>query len=643
VIETGPGGQLTSYDAVAAPSAKVFVPVVQNCSSASRCPTQSLAGDFNHSASINADGSVSTWGNNAYGQLGYSTFGSFGPTPATVPTTANTVGIASGSGDHTLTVQANGTVWAWGANFTGQLGNGNTTNSTAPVETSAPTGQTGPLSNVSAVAAETETSLALKWDGTVWAWGAADLGNGGANTSNLPVQVIGPGGTGVLTGILSIAGGAGYALALRNDGTVWGWGDDSDGQLGDGRSGAGVSALFPIQVKGSGGSGFLSNVTAIAAGGSHSLAVKSDGTVWAWGYNHDGELGNGAKLPATDVSTPVQVLGVGGGRTTLTGIAAVAAGYFTSYALGWNGSVYAWGYNYDGELGNGAALPGSPTSAPIQVIAPVGQSGSLAAIDAISAGDLHGLALGADGSVVTWGSNQYGQLGNPGVGNSSTPVSTGLSAVPQACAPAMGSQVAGCGYYTGMSIQNTTGTAGTVSVTYYDQSGNTTVRTFSIGANGLVTVHPGSTDGPPSSTFDYSAVINSTVPVAAISEVFVPTISNTARVASAENLATGGSSSLGLALVEDNGSDGWSTNEEIMNVGTSAATFTVSYYDSATGLPIGTPQSFSVSPNMTFNLNDSVGLNPGNRATATLTSTAGSFAIICNENGGTRFMNYSAQ
>ena len=161
---------------------------------------------------------------------------------------------------------------------------------------------TGFLTGVTAITAGSYHSLALRSDGMVWAWGwnsSGQLGDSTTTDHSTPAQVVGPGGTGFLTGVTAIAAGFGHGLVLRSDGTVWAWGDNTYGELGDG---TGTAHSTPVQVVGPGGAGFLIGMTAIAAGnGSHSLALKSDGTVWAWGDNAYGDLGDGS--PGTARST----------------------------------------------------------------------------------------------------------------------------------------------------------------------------------------------------------------------------------------------------------------------------------------------------------------------------------------------------
>jgi hypothetical protein len=175
----------------------------------------------------------------------------------------------------------------------------------------------------------------LKNDGTVWAWGYnpdGQLGNRTYSDSNVPVQVLG------LTGVTAIAGGGYHSLALKSDGTVWAWGRNDYGQLGNGTN---SDSNVPVQVAN------LTRVTAIAGGyGYRSLALKSDGTVWAWGYNYYGERGNGTTAAS---NVPVQVSG-------LTGVTAIAEGDLHSLALKSDGTIWIWGWTECGQLGDGACV-----------------------------------------------------------------------------------------------------------------------------------------------------------------------------------------------------------------------------------------------------------------------------------------------
>src|SRR6185312_1603769 len=172
----------------------------------------------------------------------------------------------------TTALKSDGTVWSWGSNGFGQLGNGGYTSTTTPVQTT--------ITGVVAISSWSAFTLALKSDGTVWGWGtdySGELGDGGSNTNRpSPVRTLN------LTNVVAIANGWIHGLAVKSDGTVWTWGRNVNGQLGDGTF---TNRSAPVQVSG------LTAATAAAGGENHSLALKSDGTVWAWGDNSRGELG----------------------------------------------------------------------------------------------------------------------------------------------------------------------------------------------------------------------------------------------------------------------------------------------------------------------------------------------------------------
>ena len=280
--------------------------------------------------------------------------------------------------------QEPGQAWAWGFNYYGQLGNDTTTDSTTPVEVEG-------LTDTVAVAAGGFHNLALKQDGTVVAWGlngSGELGDGTTTERHTPIEVEG------LTDAVAVAVGVYHSLALKQDGTVVAWGSNEYGQLGDGTQR--TERHIPVEVKG------LTDVVAVAAGESHSLAIKSDGTVVAWGWNFDGQLGDGT---TTGRSTPVEVQG-------LTDAVAVAGGARNSLALKQDGTAAAWGNNQFGQLGDGTR---------IERHTPVEVQGLTDAV-AVASGFWHSLALKKDSTVVAWGSNFWGELGDGTRINRSTPV-----------------------------------------------------------------------------------------------------------------------------------------------------------------------------------------------------------------------------
>lgn len=332
--------------------------------------TKTIAAGASHSLALKFDGTVWSWGHNADGQLGDGTLAG-GATPVPVSGLPAVSSLAGGD-RHSLALLSDGTVSSWGANGEGQLGTGHTTGSTTPV---AVTG----LANVTAIASGARHNLALRSDGTVLAWGYnadGQLGNLTTTTALAPTPVA------TLTGITAIAAGTLHSIALKGDGSVWIWGGNTDGQLGTGTN---TASSAPVAVNG------LVGIAAIAAGESHTLAVKSDGTVWAWGFNGSGQLGDATTESRT---APVRV-------GTLTGIVAVAAGRAHSLALTTTGVVLAWGSDSRGQLGVGD-LRDHPAPLPIP---------GAAGIVALAAGAHHTLLLKNDGSIVTLGDNTSGQLG----------------------------------------------------------------------------------------------------------------------------------------------------------------------------------------------------------------------------------------
>ncbi|WDZ84569.1 RCC1 domain-containing protein [Micromonospora cathayae] len=282
-----------------------------------------------------------------------------------------------------------------------------------------------------AIAAGFGHSIALRSNGTVVAWGDNtyhQLGDGTDTTSLVPVQVcavgeVAPCGR-FLSGVTAIAAGGFHSLAILRNGTVVSWGWNGEGQLGDGTF---DQRLVPVQVCAVGQVApcgqFLSGVSGIAAGGLHSLArLGASSAVVSWGWNADGQLGNGT---TTESPVPVRVCAVGQVAPCsqfLTTARTLAGGYWHSLAVVGNADAVGWGYNGEGELGDGTT---TSRSTPVRVCA-VGQvapcSRFLTAVNAVSAGANHSLARLGDGSVVSWGYNALGQLGDGTTTTRLTPV-----------------------------------------------------------------------------------------------------------------------------------------------------------------------------------------------------------------------------
>lgn len=297
-----------------------------------------------HTVFLTSDGTLYGFGANYLGQLGSELPGAV-VEPTALPAFSNKeiTDVAAGS-FFTVALESNGTVWAVGKNMNGQLGDGTTTNTAIPIEVTGLADKT-----ITAVVAGGFHAAALADDGTVWTWGYnlnGQLGNGTVEDSSTPVQVTG------LSGITAIGVGQYFSAALASDGSVWSWGNNLYGQLGNGSTDA---SSIPVQI-----SGDTLSFTAIAVGGSHTVALADDGSVWTWGCNNQGQLGDGTGASS---SVPVQVTGLTGKVIT-----AVAAGSDHTVVVANDGTAWAWGGNLYGQLGNGEGGFDAPQApAPVQV------------------------------------------------------------------------------------------------------------------------------------------------------------------------------------------------------------------------------------------------------------------------------------
>ena len=270
-------------------------------------------------------------------------------------------------------IKSDGTLWSWGFNGNGQLGQGTTTAQNLPT-------QIGNATNWKDVATGSFHCLAIKTDGTLWSWGlngTGQLGDGTLVQQNMPIQI------GTATNWKSVEAGFVHSLAIKNDNTLWSWGYNSNGQLGIGST---VDTSRPVQV------GTATNWKQISAGGAHTIALQNDGSLWSWGANTTGQLGLGN---TTDSNIPTRV----GTNTNWT---MVSAGFEFSLGLQSDASIWSWGFNGNSQLGDDGL--GAQQTSPVNF--EISKDWKL-----IEAGASFGFAIKNDNRLFTWGFNGSGQLG----------------------------------------------------------------------------------------------------------------------------------------------------------------------------------------------------------------------------------------
>jgi alpha-tubulin suppressor-like RCC1 family protein len=403
-----------------------------------------VAGEYD-SFFVQTNGVVWGWGDNTFAEIttnGYYIASRDEDGPTTVYTLApmiilSNVCALSAGGAHTMAITTNGTVWSWGCGYDG---NGNVYNGPGVDgyflvdgggDTIGPLAPVANLSNVVSVAASPvnvtthqgsrfyDFSLALKTNGTVWAWGDNSFGESGVgnsyvfeNTNSLgfsesptPTQTV------ALSGVVAIAAGGDVAMALRSDGTVWVWGDYTDAFY-NSYNALQSSSLHNFDTSGSTGTPMqvsgLSNIVAIALGYQHAIALDQNGFVWTWGWDSQGQLGTGdAYVNSTNGYAPIQVPG-------LTNVISIAAGDYHSVAVTASGQVYTWGANTDTNLMQQTVYGQLGTGSTSNYVSTPQLVSGLSAIQSASAGDAHTLALGTYEGVYLvwgWGDNTRLQLG----------------------------------------------------------------------------------------------------------------------------------------------------------------------------------------------------------------------------------------
>ena len=349
----------------------------------------SIAGGQYHSMALKTDGTMWSWGANNYGRLGLNdVIYRSSPVQIGAGTTWSKI-TNSHSGTHSRAIKTDGTMWSWGINNYGMLGDNTVIDRSSPI-------QIGALTTWSSIANGQNYAVALKTDGTMWAWGRNDNGPSlGDNTiinRSSPVQI------GALTTWSSIAGGGLWCMALKTDGTIWSWGRNVEGQLGQ------TNVIFrssPVQI------GAEIYGWSLASGGTyHFTAIKTNGTMWTWGKNDSGSLGDNSTIPR---SSPVQI-------GSLATWSKISAGITHTMAIKTDGTMWTWGNAAEGRLGQNSSTISK--SSPVQI-------GSLTTWSEVDGGEGHSMAVKTDGTMWLWGKNNYGQIGDNTVVYRSSPVQIG--------------------------------------------------------------------------------------------------------------------------------------------------------------------------------------------------------------------------
>jgi alpha-tubulin suppressor-like RCC1 family protein len=332
-----------------------------------------------------------SWGRSSSGKLGDNTLISRSSPVSVVGGFTDWVQI-SASGSHNVALRENGTLWAWGSGASGRLGTNDIINRSSPVSV------VGGITDWTKISAGGSHNLAQRADGSLWAWGSNTAGQLGANdaiATSSPVSVVGG-----ITDWTKISAGGTHNLAIRSNGTLWAWGSGGQGRLGTNDI---INRSSPVSVIG----GFA-DWTEASAGGDHSLALRANGTIWAWGSDaNTGRLGTG-QIGAFDRSSPVSIVG------GITDWVEIATGDMHNLAIRSNGTLWAWGSGTGGMLGDNQA---TTKASPVSVV------GGFTDWSQISGGDFQTVAIRSNGTLWAFGAGGYGRLGTNDLTNRSSPVS----------------------------------------------------------------------------------------------------------------------------------------------------------------------------------------------------------------------------
>ncbi len=388
---------------------------------------------------VRANGTIWSWGLNTNSQFGDgSTVGIERRTPSQMGVVATWRSVSVG-GSHVLATRTDGTLWAWGTNTSGQLGNGTTSSSTTPV-------QVGSAATWATVSAGGSHSVGVMTDGSLWAWGDNTSGQIGQG-STTPTSYTAPTRIGVLntwsTATTALSAGTSFTLALKSDGSLHSWGLGSSGQLGNG---AGGTVTTPTQV------GSALTWSAVSAGSAFSVALRTNGSLWVTGSNSSGQLGDGT---LTSLLSFTQM----GASLTWSKI---QAGNSLTLATKADGTLWSWGSNLWGQLGQGFVDYTVRGNTPQQV-------GSAANWQSLAAGTSHALGLRADGGLWSWGGNFTGQLGQ--TPKTVLPISPQLNGVQTAVGGTSHTAIIrgdGSLWVCGLNSSGQLGNGTTVSATYQD-------------------------------------------------------------------------------------------------------------------------------------------------------------------------------